>query len=488
MLVALCGRLRLYPINLIWLVPTEGEMADLSTIDLFVLILMLCAFFGIASLKKFNSKITDIVSYMTAGRAITLPLFVVTLVSSWYGSVLGATQMAYKYGIYNFIVMGVFWYVGAIIFALFIADKLRSSNALSLAELTSNIYGRSSGRIVLMMLYVKGLPIPYLMAFSMFVSALFGVETYVSIGIATLVAIVLSSKSNLANVIFVDIIQFALIFVAMLCVVIFSYKSFGGIDYLQASLPETHFQVSSDNTYEKMFLWFLIALSTTFLSPVFHQRCFAAKTSAIAKRGIFVSIIFWACSDVLTTLGGMYAMATIGPDVDNAYLMLVKNVLPHGVCGFVMASLVITAYSALDSFIFASKSMVVNDLYNGKKLSGSGVFLVGAITAIITGLLALNFDNDIEKAFITFDCALIGSMLIPTTITLLKKNWLCRKSFNFVVLSSFVIACLAQLYAHDGSTSLFKILLFNACFTICIMIYKYVAIKVLAKHKNYKTS
>jgi solute:Na+ symporter, SSS family len=463
-------------------------MSNLSTADLSVLILMLCAFFGIASLKKFNSKITDIVSYMTAGRAITLPLFVVTLVSSWYGSVLGATQMAYKHGIYNFIVMGVFWYIGAVIFALFVADKLRSSKALSLAELTTNIYGKSSGRIVLAMLYIKGLPIPYLMAFSMFVSAIFGVDTYVAIGIATLIAIVLSSKSNLANVIFVDIIQFAIIFVAMLCVVVFSYKSLGGIDYLRASLPETHFQVSSDNTYEKMLLWFLIAVSTTFLSPVFHQRCFAAKTPAIAKRGIFVSIIFWACSDVLTTLGGMYAMAAIGPDVDNAYLVLVERVLPHGVCGFVMASLVITAYSALDSFIFASKSMVVNDLYHGKKLSGAGVFSVGAVTAIITGLLALNFDNDIEKAFITFDCALIGSMLIPTTITLMNRSLLCRKSFNFVVISTFVIACFIQLYEHNESTSLFKILFGNACLTLCVVIIKYAMTKVVTKHKRYKIS
>jgi SSS family solute:Na+ symporter len=460
-------------------------MSNLSTADLSVLILMLCAFFGIASLKKFNSKITDIVSYMTAGRAITLPLFVVTLVSSWYGSILGATQMSYKHGIYNFIVMGVFWYIGAVIFALFVADKLRSSNALSLAELTTNIYGKSSGRIVLMMLYIKGLPIPYLMAFSMFISTIFGVDTYVAIGLATLIAIVLSSRSNLANVIFVDIIQFAIIFVAMLCVVVFSYKSLGGIDYLRASLPETHFKVSSDNTYEKMFLWFLIAVSTTFLSPVFHQRCFAAKTPAIAKRGIFVSIIFWACSDVLTTLGGMYAMGAIGPDVDNAYLVLVQKVVPQGVCGFVMASLVITAYSALDSFIFASKSMVVNDLYSGKKLSGMGVFLVGALTAIITGLLALNFDNDIEKAFLTFDCALIGSMLIPTTITLLKRDLLCRKSFNIVVLSTFVIACFVQLYERNDSSSLLRILLINFVILSIAMLCRYCALLFLRQKRLF---
>ena len=36
--------------------------------------------------------------FLLAGRTLTLPIFVMTLVSTWYGGILGVGEFSYRYG------------------------------------------------------------------------------------------------------------------------------------------------------------------------------------------------------------------------------------------------------------------------------------------------------------------------------------------------------------------------------------------------------
>ncbi len=67
-----------------------------------------------------------------------------------------------------------------------------------------------------------------------------------------------------------------------------------------------------------MMVWFLIAL-WTFADPGFHQRCYAAKDSNTAVKGVLISIILWALFDFLTTSTGLFARAVL-PGLDNPVL------------------------------------------------------------------------------------------------------------------------------------------------------------------------
>ena len=44
--------------------------------------------------------------YLVMGRTLALPAFVATLVSTWYGGVLGVGEYSYRYGISNWLVFG----------------------------------------------------------------------------------------------------------------------------------------------------------------------------------------------------------------------------------------------------------------------------------------------------------------------------------------------------------------------------------------------
>ena len=65
------------------------------------------------------------VDYLLAGRRLTLPAFVATLVTTWYGGILGIGEYAWRFGISTWLVFGIPYYLAATVFALWLAPRLR---------------------------------------------------------------------------------------------------------------------------------------------------------------------------------------------------------------------------------------------------------------------------------------------------------------------------------------------------------------------------
>ncbi|MCA9785382.1 MAG: hypothetical protein KC488_02410, partial [Candidatus Cloacimonetes bacterium] len=55
--------------------------------------------------------------FLSAGRRITLPVFVATLVCTWYGGILGVGEFTWTWGLVNWLALGVFYYVFALLYA-----------------------------------------------------------------------------------------------------------------------------------------------------------------------------------------------------------------------------------------------------------------------------------------------------------------------------------------------------------------------------------
>ncbi len=448
----------------------------LSTTDFIVFVIVAIVFGCILALSKLKGNRANVLQYLAMGRALTLPAFVVTLVSSWYGSVVGATQIAYKYGIYNFFALGIFWYLSAFIFAMFLASKFAKSQAISLPELVGKVHGRLSENMLLALLFLKTLPVPYIMAFSMILAALFGWQESTSLMVGVIIALIMSLRSSLKSVMIIDFMQFLTIFTGMGMVLYYCIKQLGGVDYLVGNLPESHLTIGGGNDVQKLLLWFLVALSTTVLSPIFHQRCFAAKTPKTAKIGVMISICFWIVSDILTTLGGLYARAYLGEGHDaSAYLDLMTSILPSGLVGYMVAAMLITALSALDSYIFASKSLVVNYYHTrGKILSRKAYLLLGSFIVLTSAFLAANLDGDLEMAWLLFESAFVASLLFPVLASISVKNALSAFQFNTIVSITFVIVLIADYYylSYQSTASLGLMCINAAVVGICMLVNK----------------
>ena len=101
--------------------------------------------------------------YLLAGRRLTLASFVATLVTTWYGGILGVGEFSYSYGISNWLVFGVPYYIAAFIFALFIAKRARRFELYTIPQQLDRHYGKAASLVGSFFLFVMTVPAAYIL-------------------------------------------------------------------------------------------------------------------------------------------------------------------------------------------------------------------------------------------------------------------------------------------------------------------------------------
>ncbi len=419
----------------------QGQLGNLDW-PIFIIVLLITfgsVIYGGRRQKIPNSKNTNqlgLLDHLVMGRQLTLPLFVATLVATWYGGIFGVTKIAFNQGIYNFVTQGVFWYVAYLIFALFMVDKIAPYKAVTLPNLLEKMFGRKSGILGAFFNFFNVLPISYVISIGLFIQLLFNFSLEQSMLIGIGLVLSYSTLGGLRSVVYSDLIQFFVMCTGVALVLILSISTFGGVDFLKTSLPESYFQLTGTNTLATTFIWGLIALSTL-VDPNFYQRCFAAKSPKIAKKGIIISTVIWAIFDLCTTFGAMYAKAIIPQaEAGTAYLTYAIQLLPNGLRGFFLAAILATILSTLDSYLFLAGATVGHDLPPKKHQGKKRFIMLGTVaSASLAYVLAIYFKGDIKTVWKTLGSYSAACLLIPVVMGQLLKK---RISDNH-----FVLTCLA---------------------------------------------
>jgi len=384
--------------------------------------------------KLKNNKELAFLDLLLMGRQLTLPMFVATLVATWYGGIFGVTKIAFEQGIFNFITQGVFWYIAYILFAFFITNKIAKYKALTLPELVGQMFGPRAGKLSAVFNFFNVLPIAYVISLGLLIQALFGISFLQSMIIGVTVVVLYTLYGGFRAIVFSDIVQFVVMCLGVFLVLAFSYKLFGGISFLKANLPASHFSPTGGVGIATTLVWGFIALSTL-VDPNFYQRVFAAKSTKVAKRGILISTIIWILFDICTTAGAMYARAVI-PEAasDKAYLIYALQILPDGIKGLVLAGILATILSTLDSYLFIAGTTVSYDMMP-KKLKGkvyihnSGIIIVG----IIAVLMGMVFKGNIKAVWKTLGSYSASCLLLPVLYGYIFPNRI--KDYQFVFAS-----------------------------------------------------
>jgi len=386
---------------------------------------------------QIESKEESIIDYLLMGRALTLPFFVTSLVSTWYGGIFGVTQISFESGVYNFITQGVFWYVTYIIFAFFLVDKIKKYEAVTLPHMVSTMFGPRSGKVAALFNLINVIPIAYTISLGILLDTLFGLGMSASMLLGTSFVLAYSLVGGFRAVIFSDFIQFFVMFLSVLLVLICSIFKFGGLSYLQNHLPQTHFSLTGGHGLAATLAWGLIALSTL-VDPNFYQRVFAAKDASVAKKGILISTAIWVIFDLCTTLGGMYARAYL-PEANSqkAYLMYALGLLPNYLQGFFLAGIVATIVSTLDSYLFLAGSTLAHDLFPKRfrhniKSYQLSTFLV----ALISLAIAHFFTGGIKDVWKILGSLSASCLLFPVLLGHFFPGKIKDTEFLFVSLAS----------------------------------------------------
>lgn len=366
--------------------------------------------------------------YILAGRRLSLPGFVATLVATWYGGILGIGENTYLNGMQTWFIFGLPYYFFAIMFALFLAHKIHDEKRLSIPDHFHHHYGHTAGLISAVFVLILASPAPYILSLGFLVQFIFGVSFGWALLAATFVSMVYIWYGGLGAVVRTDFLQMSLMFLGFGFLLLFAWRELGAPGEAFINLPTGHFDPKGGQGTAYILVWFFIAL-WTFVDPGFHQRTSAAKTSGTARNGILIAVGFWFIFDMLTLFTGLYARALISTSEPLfAYPLLAEKILPPVLLGLFLTGLLATIMSTVDSLGFITAVTFGRDiLWRVKKTDGvdaeaknksatdftrSGLVVVGFISVF----LAISIPS-VVKLWYSIGSVVIPGILLPFLIT-----------------------------------------------------------------------
>ena len=418
-------------------------LSDLIVFLSTIIISLLAIIYGLVVKKRSlplnpeKKQVTSWSEYLLMGRQLTLPLFVSTLVATWYGDILGVTQISFQYGVYSFVTQGFFWYISYILFAILLVKYIRKMQILSFPDLFAKLVGEGPGKFSAILIFLKTLPVTYAIGIGIFIRTLFAISFPLSVGLGLIFVFFYSLFGGFRTIVFSDLVQFICMYIGIISVVLFSFLKFGGISYLVTNCPAAHFSLRSNFSTADIFVWFFIAISTTFLNPTFYQRCLSARTDKIAVRGIFISIGCWILFDICTTLIGLYAKA-YSPNAPslNASLHYCLDILPNGFRGMFLGAVLSTILSTLDSFLFIASATLAYDL---KIMNFKSKFLVHLTTSLVTGfftfLIAIFYEGNFEMTWRMLKGIFAACIFPVFVLSCFKPNMITSRIFTISSIS-----------------------------------------------------
>ena len=317
-------------------------------------------FVGFRAARKSRGPIDE---YLVAGRSLTLPVFVATLVSTWYGGILGVGEFSYRFGISNWFVFGAPYYFFAILFAIFLAPRVHKAKLHTIPDKLRETYGDRTAMMGSFLTLFIVTPAPYVLMVGIIVEMLFGWSLTLSVIFATAASVAYLYSGGLHSDVRTNTLEFILMYIGFGVALPFCFAEYGGLGFLKTHLPPGHLTLTGGNSWQYIIAWFFIA-SWTLIDPAFHQRCYAAKSEKVARNGIFVSIIFWFCFDFMTSTTGLYARA-LNPNLTQpamSYPALAELVLPDFVKGLFYVGMLATIMSSLESLTFISAVTIGKDI------------------------------------------------------------------------------------------------------------------------------
>ena len=385
----------------------------------------------------YNRKKVGRDEYLYLSRKLTLPSFIATIVTTWYGGILEIGRYSYLHGIVTWFIFGFFYYISAIFFALYIGPKLHKNNIESIPQYFKIKYGMVAEKLSSIVLILLSSPAPYLMILSTLLMHILDINLNTALIFGIVFSITYIYSGGFKSIINTDIIQFIFMYLGFFSMLVYLIYNFGGFEYLIKNVPDKNLTITGNLPIGFILSWSLISM-ITFIDPSIFQRTYASQNIKTIQKGFLVSIGFWFIFDILTISVGLYASALI--DVEalngiNPYLYLADTYLPTILKNIFYIGLLSIVMSTIDSFFFVSSMTISNDLINKKKKNNNKIALI--LTGIISYIIAINFNFVIDIWYI-FGSISASALLIPFLMILFKPNRLLKYPTIVLLLPIFV--------------------------------------------------
>ncbi|WP_227368811.1 sodium:solute symporter family protein [Halomonas sp. M20] len=338
----------------------------MNLIDLLGLLL----YFAILILIGYRSakKVSNSADFAVAGNKIIWPVLFATLAASFLGggASMGRAGKSFDEG-YAFMFAASAFPIATVLAGLFIAPRLkRYTNAHTVGDIMGLHFGASARLFtgIFSLVFCVGILGAQALAVGTVFHAILGIEVSTGILIGMAVVLLYSTVGGMWAVIQTDVVQFLMLAIFLPITMIIGVNEIGGPAALIEQLPSGHFSLMGDYSVGMFVSIFIAFLLGETLVPPYTQRALSAPDSRHARIGYSVAGGFGFLFYFVSSTIGLIALVmypSISPD--QAMPALIRDALPIGITGLVLASLLAVVMSTADSYLNSAAVIFVSDIY-----------------------------------------------------------------------------------------------------------------------------
>ena len=365
---------------------------DFVTIILFSLGILL-------SSVLISRSVRNVKNFFSAGGAIPWPMAGLSLFMGFFsaGTFVVWGSIAYTSGWVAVMIQWTMCLAGLLV-GLFIAGRWRKTGALTAAEYISDRLGVSTQKtytilFLFVSLFTTG---SFLYPVGKILEVSTGLPLSACIIMIGVLSILYVVAGGLRAVVITDVLQFVILFAAVLIVIPLAFIRVDGIQAWISSVPERFFSpVNKEYTWGFMIAYCLY--NAVFLGGnwAYVQRYTTVKDRQSAKKvGFLFSALYTVCP-ILWMLPPMI-YRVVNPSLEGlgdegAYLLMCKGVLPAGLLGLMIGGMVFATASSLNATLNISSAVFTNDIFKRLRpgVSDSALMKVARISTIAFGVLAI---------------------------------------------------------------------------------------------------
>lgn len=390
----------------------------LSALDLGLVAIFIAAILGLG----FSARLREMTAFqlLTAGRSLTLPAFVVTLVCTWYGGILGVAESTSFYGYGAWLMIGVPYYVFGVVYALVLAPKVRAAEQISLPERLERAFDRRMGLTGASLLLLLAIPAAHALMLGVLLEAVTGWPKLLTIPLATLVGSLFLYKGGLLADVRASALAFLMMYVGFGVMLWACFRQSPPWEAWPRDLPANLRDATGGQGPLAVLTFFILGM-WTLIDPAFHQRVASTATPEVGRKGVLTAVGFWVLFDLLTISISLYALAWLkNPPSDPLLLFPAfgQQMLPEGLRAVFLCGMVGTILSAMVGYLLVSGGTIGREIVSRIRPDADETrwSRVGIALATVTAILIALSINSVVTLWYSWSGAVIGALVLPVLL------------------------------------------------------------------------
>jgi Na+/proline symporter len=337
--------------------------------------------------------------YLVAGRSLGEGAVGMSLFATWFASesLIATSGEVARDGLAGARTEPFAYALGILAIALFFAYRLRSGGFITLADFLRARFGPGAESLAagVIALSATTWSAAQLFAFATIITAASGIDFIPALIGATLLVMTYTMFGGLAGDVVTDIVQGAIIIIAIVILFVLMVDAAGGVSAMLAAAPPRVWNLSppGESWVDRAELW-LIPIAGTMVSQEALARTLGAKSPEVARRGAL-----WGAGIYLTVGLIPVSLGLFGPQLapvlgvplgaDEAYLpSLAKALFPPWLLIIFTGALVSAILSSVDSALLAVSAVATESGYKRLKPNASPLTLLRAARLATVGAAA----------------------------------------------------------------------------------------------------